>query len=152
MDTENNVLFLNFPEFIHIDDAIKHCFDTLSGNSRITTVKFEFNGVEIEVNRDKTPETVYKEYITELENLTQLRPSKPKKDNPFYMVFVKDGDSPKYKHYDYNKAVEEATRLARLTKKEVFVLGTIDKVVAQVNYTDFKVKELKCTQKTNSEY
>lgn len=49
-------------------------------------------------------------------------------ENKFYMVFVEGGGSPTYRHQTYKSAEDEAKRLATLTSKKTFVLGTIMQV------------------------
>jgi len=44
---------------------------------------------------------------------------------PFYMVFVDGGNSPSHKHENSYSANAEAERLAMLTRKRTYVLGTI---------------------------
>lgn len=41
------------------------------------------------------------------------------------MVFVEGGDAPRYKHLTLEAAEEEAKRLARMTRKKVYVLCTL---------------------------
>ena len=46
----------------------------------------------------------------------------------FYMVFVKDGSSPRYRHADFESADTEAKRLAKLTGVHTYVLQAIKKI------------------------
>ena len=44
----------------------------------------------------------------------------------FYMIYVEGQNSPTRKHLTYQDAKEEAERLARLTHRKTYILGTIE--------------------------
>lgn len=44
----------------------------------------------------------------------------------FYMIYVEGQNSPTRKHLTYPDAKEEAERLARLTHRKTYILGTIE--------------------------
>lgn len=49
-----------------------------------------------------------------------------KEDEGFWMVYVDGASLPKVKHYDKEKAKSEAERLARDTKRTVYVLYAVE--------------------------
>ena len=55
----------------------------------------------------------------------------------FFMVYVEDNESPKYKHATLVGAENEAKRLAELTGKKVFVLTTLKKIYVE----KFKIED-----------
>lgn len=44
----------------------------------------------------------------------------------FYMIYVEGQDSPTRKHITYADALKEAERLARMTHRKTYILGTIE--------------------------
>ena len=46
--------------------------------------------------------------------------------NQFYMIYVEGQDSPTRKHPTYADALKEAERLARMTHRKTYILGTIE--------------------------
>lgn len=44
----------------------------------------------------------------------------------FYMIYVDGQDSPTRKHTTYQDALKEAERLARMTHRKTYILGTIE--------------------------
>ena len=56
----------------------------------------------------------------------------------FFMIYVEGKDSPTIKHESYDSAIYEAERLARKTKKQVYVLEAIQKV----EICDLKITQL----------
>lgn len=47
------------------------------------------------------------------------------KDQPFYMVYLQDEDSPTYKHDSLESAEKEAKRLSKSFRKKAFVLCSL---------------------------
>ena len=56
----------------------------------------------------------------------------------FFMIYVEGKDSPTFKHESYDSAIYEAERLARKTKKQVYILQAIQKV----EICDLKITQL----------
>lgn len=54
------------------------------------------------------------------------------------MIYVEGKDSPTIKHESYDSAIYEAERLARKTKKQVYILQAIQKV----EICDLKITQL----------
>ena len=46
--------------------------------------------------------------------------------NRFYMIYVEGQESPKRRHLTFEDAQKEAERLARLTRRKTYILGTIE--------------------------
>ena len=44
----------------------------------------------------------------------------------FYMIYVEGQESPKRRHLTFEDAQKEAERLARLTRRKTYILGTIE--------------------------
>lgn len=61
----------------------------------------------------------------------------------FYMIYVEGQNSPTRKHLTYPDAKEEAERLARLTHRKTYILGTIEYFeVNDIIRTNCNVSEL----------
>lgn len=61
----------------------------------------------------------------------------------FYMIYVDGQDSPTRKHTTYQDALKEAERLARMTHRKTYILGTIESLeVNDIVRTNCSVGEL----------
>ena len=62
--------------------------------------------------------------------------------NPFYMVFLEGGNSPKFQHYSLSDAENEAKRLSVAHGKKAVILASIKSVEEK----RFEIKDLRPTE------